>query len=42
LAVKVIVRAFDVQPKKVPHALEKGEIIQKGLGEHPALEMDTE
>jgi hypothetical protein len=42
LAVKGIVRASDVQPKDVHHALEKGETILKGRGEQPALEVDTE
>jgi hypothetical protein len=42
LAVKAIARAFDAQPKDVRHALEKGETIPKGCGEHPALEGDTE
>jgi hypothetical protein len=42
LAVKVISRVFDVQPKDVRHALEKSETIPKGRGEHPALEVDTE
>jgi hypothetical protein len=42
LAVKVIARAFDVQPKDVRHALEKGETIPKGRAEHPVLEVDTE
>jgi hypothetical protein len=42
LAVKVIARAFDFQPKDVRHALEKGETIPKGHGEHPALEVDIE
>jgi hypothetical protein len=40
--VKAITRAFDIQPKEVRHALEKGETIPKGRGEHPALEVDTE
>jgi hypothetical protein len=42
LAVKAVARAFDVQPKAVRHALEKGETIPKGRAEHPALEVDTE
>jgi hypothetical protein len=42
LAVNAIDRAFDVQPKDVCHALEKGATIPKGRGEHPALEVDTE
>jgi hypothetical protein len=42
LAVQVIARAFDVQPKDVRHTLEKGEIIPKGRGEHAAFEVDTE
>jgi hypothetical protein len=42
LAVKAIACAFDVQPKNVRHALEKGETIPKGCGEYPALEVDTE
>jgi hypothetical protein len=42
LAVKAIARAFDVQPKDVRHALEKGETIPKGRGEHPAFEVDIE
>jgi hypothetical protein len=42
LAVKAIARAFDVQPKDARHALEKGEAIPKGRGEHPTLEVDTE
>jgi hypothetical protein len=42
LAVTAITCAFDVQPKDVRHALEKGKTIPKGRGEHPALEVDTE
>jgi hypothetical protein len=42
LAVKIVACAFEVQPKDVRHALEKGEIIPKGCGEYPALEVDTE
>jgi hypothetical protein len=42
LALKPIARAFDVQPKDGRHALEKGEIMPKGRGEHPALQLDTE
>jgi hypothetical protein len=41
LAVKAIAPAFDIQPKYVRQAFEKGEIIPKGLGEHPALEVNT-
>jgi hypothetical protein len=41
LAVKDIAHPFDVQPKDVRHALEKGETIPKGRGEDPALEADT-
>jgi hypothetical protein len=41
LAMKVIAHAFDVQPKDVRHALEKGKTIPKGRREHPALEVDT-
>jgi hypothetical protein len=42
LAVKVIACYFDVQAKDVRHALEKGETLPKGCGEHPALEVDIE
>jgi hypothetical protein len=42
LAVTDIARAFDVQPKDVRHALEKGKTIPTGRGQHPALEVDTE
>jgi hypothetical protein len=42
LVAKDIARAFDVQPKDVHHALEKGETISKESGGHPALEVDTE
>jgi hypothetical protein len=42
LAVKAIARAFDVQPKDVRHALEKGEKIPKGGAEQPVLEVDAE
>jgi hypothetical protein len=42
LAVKVIARVFNVQPKDVRHALGKGETIPKGRGRHPALDVDTE
>jgi hypothetical protein len=42
LAVKAIARVFDVQLKDVCHALEQGETIPKGRGEHLALEVDTE
>jgi hypothetical protein len=42
LAVKVIARVCDVQPKDVRHALERSETIPKGHGEHPALEVNTE
>jgi hypothetical protein len=42
LAVKAIARTFDVRPKDVRDALEKGEIIPKGRGEDPELEVDTE
>jgi hypothetical protein len=41
LAVKVIACAFDVPPKDVRHALEKGETIPTRRGEHPVLEVDT-
>jgi hypothetical protein len=42
MAVKTIARAFNVQPKDVRHALEKGKTIQKGRGEYPALEVEGE
>jgi hypothetical protein len=42
VAVNAIARTFDVQPKDVRHALEKGETSPKGRGRHPALEVDTE
>jgi hypothetical protein len=42
LAAKAIACTFDIQPKDVRHALEKGEIIPKGREERPALEVDTE
>jgi hypothetical protein len=42
LVVKAIARAFDIQPKNVRHALEKGEAIPKGREEQPALEVNTE
>jgi hypothetical protein len=42
MAAKTTARAFDVQPKDVRHALEKGETIPKGRGEHFAPEVDTE
>jgi hypothetical protein len=42
LAVKVIARVFDLQPKDVRYALEKSETIPRGRGEHLALEVDTE
>jgi hypothetical protein len=40
LAVNAIVRAFDIHPKDVRRALEKGDSILRGRGEHPALEED--
>jgi hypothetical protein len=42
LAVKLIARAFDVRPKDVRHALEKGDTIPRGRGEHPAFEEGIE
>jgi hypothetical protein len=39
--VKAIPRAFGLKSKDVRHALKKAETILKGLGEHPALEVDT-
>jgi hypothetical protein len=42
LAVKAIDCAFGVQPKDVRHALEKGDPIPRGRGEHSGLEEDIE
>jgi hypothetical protein len=40
LVAKVINCAFDVQAKDVWHALEKGDPIPRGHGDHPALDED--
>jgi hypothetical protein len=40
--IQAIARAFDVQPKDVRQALEKGETIPKGRGEYPVHEVGTE
>jgi hypothetical protein len=42
LAANAITRAFDVQPKDVRHVLEKGDVILRGRGDHPALEEDIQ
>jgi hypothetical protein len=40
--IMAMARAFSPQPNHVCHALQKGDAIPKGRGEHPNLEDDTE
>jgi hypothetical protein len=42
LASKAVARVFNVQPKEVRRALEKGDPIPRGRGDHPAIKEDIE
>jgi hypothetical protein len=42
LPIKAIARAFNLEPTDIRYALQKGDTIPKGRGEHSAREDDTE